>query len=143
MPYIRTSNNHLGSLGDGFNLTNLQSGEGVSFAQCQAIINHQAPGGLDTQLACASKGWHGNAAWPIPQPQAQPFVAPQQLQLAVQPTIIQAPATPLSPLAIIPNPPSLFEETVNTIPDCSGLDTWIADNKVLALGVAAVIYFVR
>jgi hypothetical protein len=141
MPYIRTSNNHLGSLGDGFNLTNSESGEGVSFAQCQAIINHQAPGGLETQFACASKGWHGNAAWPIPQPVTA--AAPQQLQLAVQPTIIQPPATPLPPLAINPVPPSLFEETVNTIPDCSGLDTWIADNKVLALGIVALVYFVR
>jgi hypothetical protein len=149
MPYVRT----LGTLGlgeanyggNGF------GNEEVTFDQCQAIINHQAPGGLETKYACASRGWWGNR--PPPQGSAQQFTQQQpqqnpvlqipQLQMAVQPTITQAPAQPLPPQVIIPPPPQLFEETVNTIPDCSGLDAWIADNKVLALGVAALIYFVR
>ena len=139
MPYMRhVTLGALGDLGDGYDLLNAGSGEGVTFEQCQAIINHQTVGGIEEKLACARKNWIGN------RPQVQPVQVPvPPLQLAVQPTVIQAPATPISPLVINPVPPSLFEETVNTIPPCEGFDQWISDNKVLALGIAALLYFVR
>lgn len=144
MPYVRTVAS-LGALGLGeadyaeYGSGNGFGNEEVTFEQCQAIINHQAPGGLSTKYACASRGWWGNR----PPAQGPPPPPIPQLQMAVQPTITQAPAQPLPPQVIIPPPPQLFEETVNTVPGCEGLDAWVSENKVLALGVAALIYFVR
>lgn len=139
MPYVRKIN--LGALGEAEYGSGFGS-EGVSFEQCQAIINHQAAGGLETQFACASRGWWGNRP-SIQQRQTATLPPIPQLQMAVQPTVAQPPPQPLPPQVIIPPPPQLFEETVNTIPECEGLDSWIAENKVLALGIAVLIYAVR
>lgn len=120
----------------------------MSPAQCVTAIMHQSPASIEQQFSCASQGYSGNAAWPIPQPVS-----------GLQPLILEA-INP--PMAGVPVPSGTYEvanvseivraqavtgPTMMSEPSdaavCYGVNDWIHDNPMVAMLIPVGIWLMR
>lgn len=115
---------------------------------CIAAIQHQMPIDISQQFSCASQGYHGNSAWPIPQPTSK-LLAQQTAQAIANPMPISIPTIPQRPedlLNVSAIGPLQNSEIVPPPPMASGCESfssWISENKLLAIGLLAGLWLMK
>lgn len=129
---------------------------GMTREACIAAIQHAMPVDLSQQMACASRGYSGNASWPIPRPVSS--IQVQQVQEAIATDLPRSiPTVPVPPeerlnvsevirnnSEIVPPPPSPALRQAECDSSFFGqMNSWIANNKGLAFAGLIALWFMK